>query len=112
MTYRPVLLLGNGIRQNPDLIKHLCGLNIPVLLTWPPLDYLDENDPVFCGRPGILGKRAANIIQQKATHLYCFGARLDGEQVSYDYENFGHNAEILVCDIDPNEYKKFPQHGR
>ena len=112
MTYRPVILLGNGVRDNPELIKHLCGLNIPVLLTWPAMDYLDENDPVFCGRPGILGQRHANIIQQKATHLYCFGARLDGEQVSYDYENFGHNAEILVCDIDPNEFKKFPYLGR
>ena len=109
MNYCPVILLGNGIRNNTELIKRLCSLNIPVLLTWPAMDCLDENDSVYCGRPGILGQRAANIIQQKATHLYCFGARLDGEQVFYDYNKFAPNAIKYVFDIDENEYKKFPK---
>ncbi len=111
MSYLPVLLLGNGIRNNPALIEHLCSLQIPVLLTWPAMDFLDENDLVFCGRPGILGQRAANIIQQKATHLYCFGARLDPEQVFYDYERFAPNARKFVYDIDKEEFKKFPPNG-
>src|SRR3972149_5247675 len=108
-SYKPCIILGNGVRNNPALIEHLCSLNIPVLTTWMAADLLSENSPVFCGRPGICGQRAANIIQQKATHLYCFGARLDGEQVAYDYDRFAPNAEIYIYDIDPAEAQKFPK---
>jgi len=107
--YKPAILMGNGIRGNPALIDHLCSLNIPVLLTWMAADLLPEDHPAFCGRPGIFGQRAANIIQQKATHLYCFGARLDGEQVAYDYERFAPRAEIFIMDVDQAEHRKFPQ---
>jgi acetolactate synthase-1/2/3 large subunit len=72
-------------------------------------DLIPEDSPVFCGRPGIFGQRAANIIQQKATHLYCFGARLDGEQVAYDYDRFAPKAQIIVYDIDRAELGKFPK---
>ena len=107
-SYRPVILLGNGMRGEPQSINYLRSLNIPILTTWMGADLLAEDDPTYCGRPGIFGQRAANIIQQKATHLYCYGARLDGEQVAYDYDRFAPNAEIYVYDIDPAEYQKFP----
>lgn len=107
--YKPVLLLGNGVRNNPALIEHLCSLNIPILLTWMATDLIPEDHPAFCGRPGILGQRAANIIQQKATHLFCFGARLDGEQVFYDYDSFAPNAVKIVNDIDQRELDKLPE---
>lgn len=108
-TYRPVILIGNGVRNETALIDQLCRLNIPVLLTWMAADLLPENSPVFCGRPGIFGQRAANIIQQKATHLYTYGARLDGEQVAYDYDRFAPNAQKFVYDIDRLELEKLPQ---
>ncbi|HLE92727.1 MAG TPA: thiamine pyrophosphate-dependent enzyme [Anaerolineales bacterium] len=107
--YKPVIILGNGIRNNPALIEHLCSLNIPICTTWMAADLLPENSPVFIGRPGIFGQRAANIATQKATHLYCFGARLDGEQVAYDYDRFAPNAQIYVYDIDEAEAQKFPK---
>jgi acetolactate synthase-1/2/3 large subunit len=107
-TYRPVILLGNGIRNNQTLIDYLCGLNIPVLTTWMGCDLIAEDNAAFCGRPGIFGQRAANIIQQKATHLYCFGARLDGEQIGYDYDRFAPKASITVYDIDEKELAKLP----
>ena len=96
MTYRPVLILGNGIRQNPDLIKHLCGLNIPVLLTWPALDYLDENDPVFCGRLGFWFT-SGKYHSAKGDASILFWCALGWGAVSYDYENFAPNASILVA---------------
>jgi acetolactate synthase I/II/III large subunit len=107
--YKPVIILGQGVRNKPALILHLCGLNIPVLTTWMGADLLPEDNPVYCGRPGIFGMRAANIIQQKATHLYCFGARLDGESVAYDYDRFAPNAEIYVYDVDEAEFQKYPK---
>jgi acetolactate synthase-1/2/3 large subunit len=71
-----------------------------------------ETDDTYCGRPGIFGNRAANVIQQKATHLYCFGTRLDGEQVAYDYDRFAPNAEIYIYDTDEAELQKFPPRYR
>lgn len=106
--YRPVILIGNGARGNPALISHLCGLGIPVLTTWQGIDLVAEDNPAFCGRPGVFGQRAANIIQQKATHLYCVGARLDGEQVAYDYSRFAPGAIKAVYDCDRAELCKFP----
>ena len=109
MSYHPVILLGNGVRNNPALVEHLQSLGVPCLYTWMACDLGIEDSGTFCGRPGILGQRAANIIQQKATHLYCFGARLDGEQVFYDYDSFAPNAQIYVYDIDEAEAQKFPK---
>ena len=105
---KPVIMLGNGIKNNPALIEHLCSLNIPILTTWMAADLLPEDHPAFCGRPGIFGQRAANIIQQKASHMYVFGARLDGEQVAYNPENFAPNAVKIVHDVDSAELGKFP----
>jgi acetolactate synthase-1/2/3 large subunit len=106
---RPVILIGNGIRNNPDLVKHLQSLNIPCLYTWMAADMGVEDDSSYCGRPGIFGMRSSNIIQQKATHMYVFGARLDGEQVAYNIDNFAPNAEVYVYEIDDAEFKKFPE---
>lgn len=107
--YKPVILLGNGIRNDPELIEYLCSLNIPILTTWMAADLIPEDHPAFCGRPGIFGQRAANIIQQKATRLYCYGARLDGEQVAYAYDRFAPNAEKFIYDIDQSELEKLPE---
>lgn len=107
--YRPCILLGNGVRIRPDLIEYLCGLNVPVLTTWPFADGISEDNPAYCGRPGIFGMRASNIIQQKATHFYSVGARLDGEQVAYAYDRMCPNAkEIMILDTDQAELDKFP----
>lgn len=110
--YKPVILIGNGCRSNPALVKALCSLNIPVLVTWQGIDLVPEDSPAFCGRPGVFGQRAANIIQQKADALYCFGARLDGEQTAYDFDRFAPNADIHVFDVDRMELEKLPERYR
>jgi acetolactate synthase-1/2/3 large subunit len=106
--YRPVILLGHGVRNNPKLVSYLCGLGIPVLTTWPAMDLLTEDDPVFCGRPGMHSQRAANIIVQKASELFVFGARLDTETVAFDLDGFASKAAIHVYDIDQAELDKLP----
>ena len=105
---RTVILVGAGCKNNPKLIEYLGTLKVPLLLTWMAMDLFDENHPSFCGRPGIYGSRAANIIQQKATILICLGARLDNEQVAYSYENFAPLARKFVFDVDQAELDKFP----
>ncbi len=93
MNDKPIIIIGNGIRGNKPLLDFLCSQNMPILTTWMAADLIPENHPSFCGRPGIFGQRAANIIQQKATDIRCFGVRLDGEQVAYDYGRFASNAK-------------------
>jgi acetolactate synthase-1/2/3 large subunit len=106
--YKPVILIGNGLRHNPRMVDYLCSLNIPVLTTWMSADLVADDNPAFCGRPGLLGQRAANIIQQKADALVCFGARLDGDQVAHNLAGFSPNAEKVVFDIDKAELDKLP----
>ena len=105
---RPVLLLGNGVRNNPALINDLCQQGIPVLTTWQFADGVPEDSPVFCGRPGVIGQRASNIILQKCDWLMIIGARLDMETVGHNLENFAPRAHKIVIDIDAAELKKFP----
>jgi acetolactate synthase-1/2/3 large subunit len=106
---RPVILLGNGVRNNPALVDELCRLCVPVLTTWQAADLVPEDSPVFCGRPGTLGQRAANIIQQKADRLMCLGARLDMEQVGHNLVGFAPEALKIVVDIDQHELAKLPE---
>ena len=106
---KSVVILGNGCRYNPKLVEYLCSLGIPILCSWMAMDLIPENSPVFCGRPGIIGQRAANIIQQKSNVLYCFGARLDAGQIAYNYDNFAPSAKKIVYDVDRAELDKLPQ---
>jgi acetolactate synthase-1/2/3 large subunit len=105
---RPVFLLGNGLRGNPELVGAICKLGVPVLLTWQAADLIPEDSPVFCGRPGVIGQRAANIIQQKCNFFMIVGARLDMEQVGHNLANFAPRAHKTIIDVDAAELAKFP----
>ena len=110
--YRPVILIGNGCRSNPELVEYLTSCGAPCLVTWMATDLVPEDSPVFCGRPGILGQRAANIIQQKAGVIFSYGARLDGEQVAYNYDGFAPYAHNIIYDMDFEELRKLPNTAR
>lgn len=103
---RNVILIGAGCSR--QLAEYLCTLGVPVLTTWQGIDLVPEDSPAFCGRPGVIGQRAANIIQQKAEQLHIFGARLDGEQVGHRMDNYAPRARKVVYDIDADELAKLP----
>lgn len=109
---RPVILAGWGVRASGsiDKLKQFAErLHVPVLLTWKGIDILPDNHPCYCGRPGSIGQRAANIIQQKSDYLLILGCRLDPDQVGFDYNNFAPNARKVAVDIDIHEANKYPQ---
>lgn len=108
MFTKPLFLIGNGCRNNPELIKKICRLNVPIMVTWMALDLIEEELPVYVGRPGTLGDRGANIILQKCDSIYIMGARLDNDQVAFRLNNFAKNSQRFVYDIDINELKKYP----
>jgi len=106
---RPVILAGNGIRAagaEKEFVKLAEKLKIPVLLTWRASDILEEMHPLYFGRPGSVGQRAANFIQQNADLIITIGARLDLPQTAFDHGNFAKNAKKIVVDIDKNEINK------
>lgn len=106
---RPVVLAGNGIRLSGAMDTFLTlieKLQIPTLTTWKMTDSLPEDHPCYCGRPGIVGQRGANFIQQNADCLLILGARLDLCQTGFNHPNFAKNAKKVIVDIDPNEIDK------
>jgi len=105
----PVILAGNGIRLSGavDKFLELCDvLQIPVLTTWKAADFLEEDHPLFIGRPGGTGQRGANFAQQNSDLILSIGARLDYGQTAYQPENFAKNAVKIVVDIDKSEILK------
>lgn len=104
---KPVILVGNGCRSSIDkLIELVQGLNIPILTTWKAMDLFDNNDSLYCGRPGMVGQQGANIIQNECDLLISIGARLDLGQTGYDVKSFAPKAKKIVVDLDSAEIGK------
>ncbi len=106
---RPLLLVGNGVRlaKALDEANHLFdALQVPVLTTWKTADLLSEDHPLYIGRPGSIGQRAANFAQQNADFILIIGARLDLGQTAYNHQNFAPGARKVIIDVDPAEIGK------
>lgn len=106
---RPVLMVGNGIRLAGaiDLLDEVyTTLNIPVLTTWNGIDLIEEVNPLYYGRPGGLGHRYANFIQQNSDFFLSIGARLNLLQTGYNFDGFAREATKVMVDIDNAELHK------
>ena len=106
---RPVILAGTGIRLSGshDIFKKLIEkLQIPVLTAWNAHDVLEDEHPLFCGRPGTVGTRGGNFVIQKADLLLVLGCRLNIRQIGYNYKEFAKSAYKIVVDIDEAELRK------
>lgn len=106
---RPVLMAGNGIRLSGAIeefeeLKQV--LNIPVLTTWNGIDLMEETDPLYYGRPGGLGHRYANFMQQNSDFFLSIGARLNLLQTGYNFDGFARAATKVMVDIDKAELHK------
>lgn len=106
---RPIILVGNGVRL-ADAVKPFRQLvdllGIPILTTWKAADFLPESHPLYVGRPGSIGQRAANFAQQTSDAILILGARLDAGQTGYNHENFARHARKVMVDVDPHELAK------
>jgi acetolactate synthase-1/2/3 large subunit len=110
---RPVVLVGNGVRHAGAVDRFLSwaeGIGIPILTTWKALDFLPETHPLYIGRPGAVGQRAANFAQQTSDVFISIGARLDYGQTAYNHANFAPRAKHIVVDIDESEIAKLQMH--
>lgn len=106
---RPVLMLGNGIRLSGSLDltdEFIEVMNCPVLTTWNGIDLIEETHPLYFGRPGGLGHRYANFIQQNSDLFISVGARLNLLQTGYNFDGFARAATKVLVDIDNAELHK------
>ena len=106
---RPVILAGNGVRHAGAIRELLAWAErdqLPLLTTWKSIDFLPEDHPLFFGRPGSVGQRGANFIQQTADLIFCVGTRLDLAQVAFNYPGFAPSARRVVVDVDAAEIEK------
>ena len=110
LSARPVIIAGNGIKlsKSNELFKSIIQeIQVPVLLTWSGIDIIEHNHPLYFGRPGIYGQRAANFILQKSDLLIVLGSRLTLPQSGYDFNEFARHSKIIMVDIDKTEFKPF-----
>lgn len=110
---RPLVLLGNGIRLAkaiPEMQALIEKLQVPVMTTWNGVDLIEDENPLFFGRPGAVGHRHANFIQQNADFVLTIGTRLNLLSTGYDFDSFLRNAKHVMVEIDENEMKKCSVH--
>lgn len=110
---RPVLLLGNGIRLSGAVeeareLYELLG--IPVMTSWNGVDLIEDSNPLFYGRPGAVGHRHSNFIQQNADFVLTIGSRLNLLSTGYNFDSFLEKANHIMVEIDENEMKKKSVH--
>lgn len=106
---KPLIVVGNGVRlsKSVDQFLELVKQNkLPVVSTVMGIDVIDDDNPLYIGRGGIKGQRAANIAIQNADLIISIGSRLSIPFIGYSYEKFACNAKKIVVDIDEMEHKK------
>lgn len=106
---RPLIIAGAGIRLSSAVgifLNMVSKLGIPVITSRLGMDLIDNDNPLFVGRPGLYGDRPANFSLQNCDLLLSIGCRLGIGVVGYDYEGFASNATKIVVDIDEEELKK------
>ena len=110
---RPIIILGHGIRLSHSIgiarkLYNLLG--VPVLTSWNGVDLIEEEHKLYFGRPGGVGQRAANFIQQKADFVLTLGTRLNLLSTGYNFSGFLANAYHVMVDIDKAELDKKSLH--
>lgn len=110
---RPVLYAGNGIRLSggyEQFRKAVDLLGIPVVTCWDSIDAMEDENPLYVGRGGIMGDRPGNFAVQNADLVLAVGNRLSIRQVGYNWQTWARDAYVIMVDVDPAELKKHTLH--
>ncbi|MDP2866863.1 MAG: thiamine pyrophosphate-binding protein [Elusimicrobiota bacterium] len=106
---RPLILAGNGVKlaaAREALVRFAETNQVPVLLTWKAIDFLDYDHPLNFGSPGIMGCRTANFMVQNCDLLLVIGSRLEPSVTAFNQAGFGARAKKVMVDIDEAELRK------
>jgi acetolactate synthase-1/2/3 large subunit len=106
---RPIFLFGQGVRLagGVEEFDKLAGkIGIPILTSRLGLDLIDSEHPLYVGRPGTYGERAANFAVQNSDLIIVVGSRLATSLTGYNSGDFGRNAKKVMVDVDRKELQK------
>lgn len=107
-SYRPVFLVGDGIRQTDTnfYMKSMAEKNkIPVLSSRCSQDIMPDSDMYF-GYIGSHGIRYSNFIISKADLIISFGNRMSFPIDSPSFASLLKNKKYVWIDIDPSEFSR------
>lgn len=110
---RPVFYGGGGVymsNASEAFVQLAEKFNVPVMTTWNGIDIIWNEHPLYMGRPGAIGQRAANFIIQSCDLLVTFGTRLASLQTGFNYDKYARDAKMVMIDIDPAELDKAKLH--
>ena len=105
---RPIIVSGSGVRiaKVQDQVLKLAQItNTPIVTAWTH-DTIASDHELFAGRPGTIGTRPGNFAVQSADLILVLGSRLNIRQVSYNWDSFAKNAQIIWLEIDQKEFEK------
>ena len=105
---RPIIVSGTGVRianVQDQVLEFAQLVDTPIVTAWNH-DTISSNHRLFAGRPGTIGTRPGNFNVQASDLVVVMGSRLNIRQVSYNWESFAKDAEIIWIEIDPNEFAK------
>ena len=106
---RPVFYIGSGIHScglKDDFLKIAELTGVPVVTAWNSNDLIEDDHPLYVGRPGTIGNRSGNFVVQSADLVIVLGSRLNIRLVSYNWSSFAKNAIKVGVDIDVKELNK------
>lgn len=118
---RPVILPGTGVRISGEYERFLAvakKLGIGIAPAWNAQDLVEEEHPLYVGRPGTVGDRSGNFAVQNSDCVLVLGCRLNIRQISYNFTSFARAAKKIMVDVDAAELAKptlaidLPVHAR
>lgn len=106
---RPCIIAGSGIvssHTQEEFENFLDVIQIPLVGGAWVADVFYNEHPFFYGLSGNIGPRTGNFILQNADVILTLGSSLSFNQTGYNVAEFAPNAEILMVDVDENEFLK------
>lgn len=106
---RPLIIAGNGIKLGNCTNKFTEFINkyrIPVVVTFHGTDLVETDNPLYCGKIGLIGDRHGNFTMQNCDLLISFGCRMAQGIIGYRSDWFAREAKIIYIDNDSNELEK------
>lgn len=106
---RPLIIAGQGVRLShaeAAVRRFIEKYEVPVVTSRMGNDVIESDHPLFIGRPGNWGSRAAHFAIQTSDVILVFGSRLALNTTGHTPADFAPNADKYVVDIDPVEFEK------
>lgn len=106
---RPLIFIGNGVRLAGahELCKDFIEKSgIPCVSGMSSVDAMPSDHPMFIGRSGTTGQRAANFALQNCDLLLSLGSRQSFFQTGFTTDKWADKAYKILNDIDKNELKR------